>query len=567
MRSPVLKPSCNYEFWMSSVSAPAFAFAPRSRCRCVAVQPSPQNMVGGCRTGQNFISLRMDTFIPVSRGEAPAIPDISSRLFILVLVASFAVAIALHGVLYAGGLYAISADESGRALDALAWVETSDILVDAWLPFYQVATGFALKAFHNLFLTPRIVSFAFGLVAHGALLALTMELFRRRDITAMAAAISAVIHHRVIFGVVPLAEIMYMAVLIAAMAFLARRLRTGSTLSLLLCAVCLAVATTIRYEAWFFGLVLAVLLCIAPLRRWSSVELRMPEIFTVLAILAAFPLWWLWQQYLHTGHPTGFLLHSPDRFAPMAGGSALKALWHNVAVQFIVQNIATAMLIGLLSVSDVWRASKPARFWLAVPLGAIVLLSLVLLGGKGLTTHNPWRLASGWSLLLVPFAAHWLVLFAYRQQGSWLRRWSLPALLVALCLFQTAMHARATSVFSKADLKAGRFLSQQEALEGASADSNKILIETTDWQYLNVVIASGQPDRFVYNSGADPLFPQDTLIRPGRPVDMEQLRKHDVRFLFFREAPYTFTIERDTTIAVVAREGGWTLYDIAPRKK
>ncbi len=510
----------------------------------------------------------MDILRPRHPDSAPPFPDISLRLFFLVVAASFVVAIALHGALYMGGLYAISADESGRTIDAIAWAHTSSILVDAWLPFYQVVTGLAIRAYNDVFLAPRAVSFVFGLLAHGALIALTWELFRRRDIAAMAAAISAVFHHRVIFGVVPLAEIMYMAALLASMAFFARRIRTGTPLSLLLCAACLAVASTIRYEAWFFGLVLAVLLCAAPLRRWKSIQLRMPEVFLALALLAVFPLWWLWQQYLYTGHPAGFLLHSPDRFAPMAGGSMLKALWHNVAVQFIVQNIATAMLIGLLPAVDLWRTNKQARLWLAVPLGALLLLSLVLLGGKGLTTHNPWRLASGWSLLVVPFTAHWLVSFAHNQRGSWLRKWSLPALLVALCLYQTAIHARATSAFSKADLQTGRSLFQQKpAAPEYSAITGSVLIETSDWEYLDIAIASGQPERFAYNSGADPLFPHDTLVRPGKPMDMDALKQKNIRFLLFKSAPYTFTIERDTSIAVVAHTGEWTLYDAFPQKK
>lgn len=542
--------------------------------RFLAVLPLPQGRLFepvehmACwRCSQKFITLRMNIFMQDSLSSRVSFPDISQRSFVLVVLTSFAIAIVLHAVLYASGFYAISADENGRVLDALAWASTSDILIDAWLPFYQVATGLALRVAPDVFTTPRVLSFAFGLAAHAVLIGLTWELFRRRDITAVAAAISAVLHHRVIFGVVPLAEIMYMTALLAAMALLARRLRTGSTLALLLSACCLALGTTIRYEAWFFGVVLVILLCIAPLRRAYSVDIRTGEIVAVLAILAAFPLWWMWQQHLHTGHPTGFLVRSPDRFAPMAGGFLLiKALWHNAAVQFVVQNIITLLILGLLPAFDMWRTDRRARFWLSVPLGALLLLSLVLLAGKGLTTHNPWRLASGWSLLLVPFAACWLVESAHRQPGNSVRQWSLPLLVVGVCAWQTVSYARTLSVFSKADLRIGRTLAQIAPVQ-PERDSG-ILVETSDWQYLNIVVASGTPARFLYNSGADPLFPQDTLLPPGTAPNKQILQQKHIRYMLFKSAVYTVAIERDTTIGVLARSGGWTLYELpAPGKQ
>lgn len=487
-----------------------------------------------------------------------SIRDISTKLSVTIVAISTLVAVVFHIVLYTAGLYSISGDECGRTLDAWTWVANSTITVDAWLPFYQVVVGAFLHISPDLFATPRFVSFGFGLATHAALIALAWTLFRRRDVVAMAAVLSACIHHRVLFAVVPLSEIMFFCTLIAAMAFLAHWLFSERTVVLLAGSFCLAISTTIRYEAWFFGVVFAALLLANLFGKKNNIPSTRLAAVMALALLAVFPTWWFFQQYLHTGHPIGFLLHSPDRFAPISGTSLPTKLWHNALLQFVTQNIATMMLIGLLPIVVLWRNNTRMRFWLAVPLGALLLLSLVLLGGKGLTTHNPWRMASGWSLLLLPFAALQLVLLARTsaEKAVW-QRWSVPALVVALCIFQTAMYSRACSTFTKGERAMGEYINRHII---ATPPVPTILVETSNWQYLNIVIAAQRPDVFLHNTGLDPLFPQQGLLSLEIPPNAETLRARNITHLLFHSPLYKNAIEQAHIATVQQRYGLWTLY-------
>lgn len=487
------------------------------------------------------------------------IRDISSKLALGIIAASTVVAIALHIALYAAGLYSISADECGRTLDAQAWVDNGTIIVDAWLPFYQVVVGVFLRLAPDLFATPRLVSFAFGLATHAALIALAWALFQRRDVMAYTAVLSACIHHRVLFAVVPLSEIMFFCTLLAALALLAHWLRTERTLFLLAGALSLAISTTIRYEAWFFGVVFAgMLLANLSIGKKFLPATRVGSVLA-LVVLAAFPAWWLWQQYLHTGHPIGFLLHSPDRFVPTSGTSLAAKLWHNSLLQFGVQNTITMMLVGMIPAVVLWRDDTRLRAWLAVPLGALLLLSLVLLAGKGLTTHNPWRIASSWSLLLVPFAALQLVSLARSSAHSTWQRWSIPALIVALCLFQTAMYARVSSTFTKAERAMGEYIGRSVIGTGTEP---RILVETSTWQYLNIEVAAQHPNAFLRNTGADPLFPQRELFSPNNLSNAEALHAQKITHLLFSSPVYKWAIEQAHIATIQQQYGEWTLYTV-----
>jgi hypothetical protein len=70
----------------------------------------------------------------------------------------------------------------------------------------------------DLFVAPRIVSFAFGLLALLAMSWLALELSGDRRVAAITALLAAVFPQRVVLSLVPLAEIMFIAQVTAGMA-------------------------------------------------------------------------------------------------------------------------------------------------------------------------------------------------------------------------------------------------------------------------------------------------------------------------------------------------------------
>ena len=109
------------------------------------------------------------------------------RQIIWFIVFAIASAVCLNTELVMKGFYGISADESGRTLDALQWISRGTPISDVWLPFHRIVVGLGILLFHDLFITPRVISFLFGLSALTAVIWLAHELFHDRRITCLTA--------------------------------------------------------------------------------------------------------------------------------------------------------------------------------------------------------------------------------------------------------------------------------------------------------------------------------------------------------------------------------------------
>jgi hypothetical protein len=132
----------------------------------------------------------------------------------------------LAPLLFLPRLYSFGWDESARTLDAYAWAAHGTALNTAWLPFYRICVGLGLKDFPDLFLTPRIISFLYGLATIPAAAWLGHELFRSRKTTALTLTLSTFFSQRVVLSLAPLSSIMFIFMIFATMAFFARWLRT-----------------------------------------------------------------------------------------------------------------------------------------------------------------------------------------------------------------------------------------------------------------------------------------------------------------------------------------------------
>lgn len=86
-------------------------------------------------------------------------------VFQALLSISILTAVAVHIYLYQSGFYSISADECGRTMEAYDWFKNGRLGPSPWLPFYRLVVGLGLMAWPDLFVTPRIVGFLFGLIS------------------------------------------------------------------------------------------------------------------------------------------------------------------------------------------------------------------------------------------------------------------------------------------------------------------------------------------------------------------------------------------------------------------
>src|SRR4051812_29511195 len=188
----------------------------------------------------------------------PSVPskNMTQRSFYALSAAVLMTAVGLCLYFFHRGFVAVSWDESGRTLDAYSWLTHGVPTVPVWLPFYRVCVGSALKLYPDLFLTPRLVTCSFGLVAALAGAWLTRELFLSRITTLLALTLNVFFSQRIALSLAPLSEIMSVAMTLLAMAAFANWLRTGSRAALWTCAAAAATGSTIRYEGWVFNAVI-----------------------------------------------------------------------------------------------------------------------------------------------------------------------------------------------------------------------------------------------------------------------------------------------------------------------
>lgn len=492
--------------------------------------------------------------IPNGRQNIPG-----NSVYISLLAAAALLAIGLHAGLLLQGYYSVSADESGHTLDAYHWVSSKSFGPGVWLPLYNIIVGEALQWFPDLFVTPRVISFLFGLLSLGLLVLLSHELFHDRRVDAAAAFLGAVFPPRVILAVVPLTEIMFIAVITAAMVAVARWLASPRPLPLLATSLLLAIASAIRYEGWIFAACFVVLVAAMQYRpRRTS---RFPAMACL--ILAAFPLCWVCMHAFGGAGALAFIRVPAADFVRVRGASDLAAIQDSPAVQFLLQNAVTGNLLGGFLLIEAAAAEPRLRRWLVVPAAALLVLSAGSILFRALPNHSFWRVPAVWSILLIPFTARWVVRQAEPDPGtpglrSGLRKaapWFILIVLVVQCLIQLGTMS-AHPNFDRDDLALGQFLSTR--LDG----DHRAVIETWDWKYLHILVASRHPDAFIPNSGADPLNPDRGMITRTSMDGVPRFRSLRVKFFLFRDPVVKKILDNVHELKRLGDFGDWSVYEM-----
>jgi Dolichyl-phosphate-mannose-protein mannosyltransferase len=481
---------------------------------------------------------------------------ISKEKTILVIFTSVIVAIALHLGFLLNGFYGISADESGRTLDAYTWIKTGSPQSDVWLPFHRIIVGAGLLVWNDLFVIPRIISFAFGLVALFAMIWMAHELFHDNKVTITTAVLSALFPPRIILSVVPLTEIEFITFILIGLTFYLRWLRSKNNRQLIMTAVCIGLSTTIRYEGWIFAFVFSVILMVKREDR-TSVFVHHVAGYIILLLVGVFPLYWTSVSFQETHLLFGFASSHADRYQRAFHINTLKIIWHSPLTQFIYQNGLLLNLIGTISLVQLFRHDKHKREYLLLPTAAMLVFALVLLTGAGFTTHNPWRISVLWGCLLVPFTAYWIVQHLERhEQSNAAKRHGILVLIAVAFIVQLAWLSRATE-FNSSDYQAGKYL--KDSIQGDM--QQKILIETATWNYVNVIVASNKPDCFIMNTGFDPYAPSNAVLATNTAVDVTELVQKGIHILVFQTPPI-ISPEQSKYVLQHYHNTKWTVYKL-----
>ena len=439
-----------------------------------------------------------------------------------------ALAVCLQLFFFSRGFYAVSWDESARTLDAYSWAAHGTPQTPQWLPFYRILVGLGVTAFPDLFLTPRIITFLFGLATIPAAAWLAHELFQSRKVTMATMLLATFAPQRIALSLAPLSEIMFIFAILLSMASFARWLSTNARSSLMLGGLFVALAGTIRYEGWLFGL--AIL---------AAAATRAPgkERLLAGAIVLAFPLIWIGGKFV-TANPVAAVVAGAQQYTPG------QVLTRNPLIDFAVANTVSLNLIGV-----VYAARR--RTVTAIMFGPLAAMSLIFLLTRAAATGASWRITAVWSILLLPFTAFLLTRIG-KAAGP-----LVTLVLLAAFLFNTFRIEKASRwAFPRSDRDAGAYIDHRIAGD----PSARILIESSTYAYLNIEVASQHPDAFVNNSAPEqPLSPR--IVAPGASLP-GTLKAQGITLLMFRSRDYQNFLNRSSEVVKLKDFGEWSIYQL-----
>lgn len=493
-------------------------------------------------------------------------PTRIATLAILCLALGIAAGMAywlFHGLHF----YAISADEASRVLLADRWRRAPRLIVHAWPPLPQILIGIGLWLHLDMFLTPRLVTMLAGLAAVPALGWLAHELFRDRPTSMLTMLLAAVFPQRVLLSSVPLAEIYTGLFVVIGCAGLARYLRMGGIGWLAAAGLGFALGGACRYEAWIFAAGAGFLLVYLRLRHEPGVRIGHLTVFA--AVVSIFPLWWMYAWKREFGGYLRFLTIVKSEYEFLFGVNALELFTRSASWQFLTENIQSLNIVGLLGLWCAARESSLVRRLLFPPALAFLLMSISSALGA-LPSHNFWRLSWPWTYMLIPFTAR-VPLMVTTWLSSRPRLSSRFAMGAGVCITgglflafaMQALQRGHESTMDEQQRDAAAFLARM--LDDPTNAQCNVLIDSSNWSYIHIRVASGHPDQFVQMGGFDARRQGKSLLTGNVVQDLAFLRDRRIGWIAARTPELKKQLEQYPDLQVSAEFADWRMYRFAPR--
>ena len=512
---------------------------------------------------------------PIRRAGSRAEGGPHRRTYLAALACLLLAALCLQLGLFGIGFHRVSFDERARSLMALGLSATNALEPYIWPPFHKLFVGSFLKLWGDVFLVPRLLVGAAGLLVILALVRLSDLLFGDRWVNLLSALLAVAFPHRLIFSVAPLSDIYaYLFLLLAAGCVLAW-LRLGSVPQLLLGCACLFAAQTVRFEVGAFAAVLFPLV----LHRWLVRRALGPGVVAAAAVLLfAFPAFWIADTWLWYGTLDG-LGFTGKQYADSLGTSRSRAMYlsplgRNLALDILWNPL---MLGGLAMLA--WFAARDAavRAW-TVAFGApLLLITATMVLTFSIPMAAPWRTTGAWALLLLPFEALAIVRLAawLGGRGQRMRGAVVAAVLLAVGLLPPAARSAVYVREGMLDAQTGAWREDRAAglhvVRELGASGAKALLDSAgNLDFLHVLDGSGAPERFVLSHGTDPLAVASYTPSQGPPPadrfslgsggSPEVLAAERVRLLLVRNPGFVAALDELERWQRARTFGAWVLF-------
>ncbi|RIK46367.1 MAG: hypothetical protein DCC58_03440 [Chloroflexi bacterium] len=308
------------------------------------------------------------------------------------------------------GFLEYNADGYTRIIRGYEWLQQPRWEVGVWLPGQTWLFGVALWLHDSVRTTPRVVNLLLSLVTLVALYQIGAT-FAGRVAGLVAAGIAACFPWVVWFGVSGMSEPLFHAMLTLGLLGFARWCAGGGGRALLLYAGGLTLATTVRYEGWFYAAVAGPLLLAL---AWRSGRLR-PVVAVSAATPLLFPALWVQQWWQQFGEPFGFASETAEIKAALDAENAGAGLVRRLTV-YPEETARLAPWLALLCLAAVvYALYRRVPWWPYIALvgGQAALLVAVSAGYSNLGPGAERYLLSNF-ILCFPILGAALVLLPRR---------------------------------------------------------------------------------------------------------------------------------------------------------
>ena len=271
------------------------------------------------------------------------------------------------------------------------------------------------------------------------------------------------------------------------MAFLFHWKRTKSLLSLIAIIILSNLGEATRYGAWIFSGIIFFVMITDQTFNDGSRSKKLFKTALIFISLSIFPFFWIIMNYQVTGELTSFLHSVTHGYSDKTEKwGILSEVKNNVLYYFFLINLLSLNILGLLNLLYFSKKGMKIKLYAFIFLTSLLSLSFITFFTKAMPTHNAWRLASIWSIMLLPFTAQWLYLLV-SDKRVYLRANFILFILILLYYFtlQTGELSK-TSYMTNEDLRIGNYIKSLEI----ENQNSKIYMERREWHFTSLLIGS-----------------------------------------------------------------------------
>jgi hypothetical protein len=174
-------------------------------------------------------------------------------------------------------------------------------------------------------------------------------------------------------------------------------------------------------------------------------------------------------------------------------------------------------------------------------IGTLISFSVLSFIIKAMPTHNYWRIAMIWSLLLLPFTAYWLYYLIDTSKISPINKYVFFIFFFILIYFFNSQTSKYSSVsyLTPDDINVGKFLNKV-----AIGESSKIYVMKDGrdrWKFANIFVTSQKPEFFVADLDNFNYVSSDTIF-----IDQKLAAEMIYRKIKFLLIPSRTVVKDDT---------------------